>query len=216
MIGTTTRVFVIDEHELVRRGLIDLVATAPDLVVAGSAASLEEALTQLADDPPDVVLLEARLQGGGGVRACRELRSRHPEVRCLLIAAFDDDEALFNAVMAGAQGYVVKQTGGSYLLDGVRAVAAGQVLLDEPMTERLLARLRQAGQGDDGGRPLSDDEQQLVELVMSGRTDAQIAAATGWPGAEVGTRVAAVHAKLALRRPGGSAGEPTPWFHQEP
>ena len=126
-------------------------------------------------------------------------------MRCVLLAAFDDDEALFTAVMAGAQGYLLKQVGGTDLLDGIRAVAAGQTLLDRPVTERLLGRLRRSGQGDDGGPALDAGEQQLVELVTRGRTDAQIAAEAGTSETEVAAQVAAV---LRQARSDGGPGRP--------
>lgn len=198
---TTIRVFILDEHELVRRGLVDLVAAAPDMSVVGSAGSAEEALPQIAAGDPHVVLLDARLTDGAGLGVSRRIRSEHPDVRCLLLTSFDDDEALFAAVMAGAAGYLVKQVGGSSLLDGVRAAAAGGSLLDGAVTGRLLDRLRRSGQGDHRGASLDEHEQQVLGLVSRGRTDREIADELESSPVEVHRWVTAIYGKLALRGP---------------
>ncbi|SDT39999.1 two-component system, NarL family, response regulator DevR [Friedmanniella luteola] len=204
MNATTTRVFIVDGHELVRRGLVDLVAAEPDLDVVGSAGSAEAALPLIAASSPDVVLLDARLTEGAGLGVGRRIRSDHPDVPCVLLASFDDDEALFTAVMAGAAGYLVKQVGGSSLLDGVRTVAGGRPLLDGAVVERLLDRLRRSGQGDHRGGSLDDHEQQVLELVSRGSTDRQIAEKLDTSPAEVQVWVTSLHAKLALRSRGPS------------
>jgi two-component system response regulator DevR len=200
MNDTTTRVFVIGEHELVRAGLVDLLAAAPDLTVVGSADSAEDALPRIAATLPHVVLLDAGTTDGAGFGTGRRIRSALPEVRCLLLTSFDDDEALFTAVMTGASGYLVKQVGGSSLVDGVRVVAAGRSLLDGAVTGRLLDRLRRSGEGDHRGSSLDEREQQVLELVGRGSTDAEIAAELGSSAAEVQGWVTAIHAKLALHR----------------
>lgn len=185
-------VFVISEHELLRQGLVDLVTAAPDLLVAGAAATAEEGLPGIAASAPQVVLLDTQLPGCRGIADCRRVSARHPRVGCVLLTAFDDDEALFTAVMAGAAGYLVKQVGGSTFLDGIRAIAAGRQLLDTVVTGRLLDRLRHAA--------LDDYEQQLLELVSQGRTDAQIAEQLGRGEDEVRSDVIALSNKLAEHR----------------
>jgi two-component system response regulator DevR len=195
--AVTIRVFVLEGHELVRRALVDLVAAEPDLSVVGSADSAEKALPLIAAGSPHVVLLDARLADGGGLGVGRRIRSDHPEVHCVLLASFDDDEALFTAVMAGAAGYLMKQVGGSSLLDGVRAAAQGRSLLDGAVIARLLDRLRRSGQGEHRGGSLDGHDQQVLELVSRGSTDQQIAAELDGSPAEVRAWVAALHAKLA-------------------
>ena len=185
-------VFILGEHDLVREGLVDLVSAAPDMVVAGAAAGAEHGLPGIAADAAMVVLFDTELLDAGQVERCRRVSSRHPQVRCLLLTSFDDDEALFTAVMAGAAGYLVKQIGGSKLLDGIRAVAEGRSLLDAAVTGRLLNRLRQ---GD-----LDESEQQLLTLVSRGSTDVQIADELSRDEAEVRDDVIALCAKLARRR----------------
>ena len=216
MSGTTTRVFILDEHELVRRGLVDLVAAAPDLEVVGSAGDADEALPLIAASRPHVVLLDAPLTDGAGIEVGRRIRSAFPDVRCVLLTSFDDDEALFTAVMAGAAGYLVKQVGGTSLLDGVRAVAQGRPLLDGAVTERLLDRLRQSGQGDHRGASLDGREHRVLELISGGSTDGQIADALGSTPDEVRGWVSDLYGKLALRGGGPPSGPSLRLFDVDP
>jgi len=137
------RVFLLDDHELVRRGLRDLLETEDDLEVTGEASTAEEALRRLPAARPDVAVLDVRLPDGSGVEVCREIRSAHPDVHCLMLTSFADDEALFDAIMAGASGYVLKQVRGNELVEDIRRVAAGQSLLDPAVTARVLDRLDQ-------------------------------------------------------------------------
>ena len=204
MSETTIRVFILDEHELVRRGLVDLVAAAPDMAVVGSAGTAAEALPLIAAGRPQVVLLDAPLTDGAGIDVGRRIRSEHPDVRCVLLTSFDDDEALFTAVMAGGAGYLVKQVGGTSLLDGIRSVAQGRSLLDGAVTERLLDRLRQSGQGDHRGASLDDREHQVLELISRGCTDRQIAEELGSSPAQVRGWVTDLYGKLALRGRGAA------------
>ena len=136
------RVFILDDHELVRRGLADLLGSERDIEIVGEAATVAQALRRIPAVRPDVAVLDARLPDGSGIDVCREISSNHPEVRCVILTSYDDEEALFAAVMAGAAGYLLKQIGGSSLVDGIREVAAGRSLLDPVTTEALLARLR--------------------------------------------------------------------------
>src|ERR687897_2305028 len=136
------RVFLLDDHDIVRRGLMHVFEAQDDIEVVGEAATAEEGLSRIPPTRPDVALLDVRLPDGDGVEVCREIRSRHPEIQCLMLTSFADDEALFDAIMAGAAGYVLKQVRGSDLVDSVRRVASGQSLLDPTGTATLLDRLR--------------------------------------------------------------------------
>jgi DNA-binding NarL/FixJ family response regulator len=135
-------VFLLDDHEIVRRGLRDLLESEGDIEVVGEASTEAEAVRRVPALDPDVAVLDVRLQDGDGVSACREIRSHHPRTACLILTSFSDDEALFEAIMAGAAGYVLKQIRSTDLVDAVRRVASGQNLLDPAVTARVLERLR--------------------------------------------------------------------------
>jgi DNA-binding NarL/FixJ family response regulator len=170
------RVFLLDDHEVVRRGLRDLLEAEDDLVVVGEAGTAEEALRRVPPTRPDVAVLDVRLPDGDGVEVCRELRSSHPEVACLMLTSFADDEALFSAIMAGAAGYVLKQVRGADLVDAIRRVAAGESLLDPAVTARVLARLRAPVDPEDEGlAKLSEQERRILDLIAEGLTNRQIA-----------------------------------------
>jgi DNA-binding NarL/FixJ family response regulator len=171
----TIRVFLLDDHEVVRRGVREMLeAGGDDLVVAGEAGTADEALRRIPAVAPDVAVLDVRLPDGNGVEVCREIRSRHPEVRCLMLTSFADDEALFDSIMAGAAGYVLKQVRGSDLVDSVRRVAAGQSLLDPTVTAKVLERLRRGPEAEEGGVHLTDQERRLLDLLAEGLTNRQI------------------------------------------
>ena len=168
------RVFILDDHELVRRGLTDLLTTTDDLVIVGEAATAADALHRIPAAAPDVALLDARLPDGSGIDVCREIRSSYENVRCLILTSYDDDEALFAAVMAGASGYLLKQIGGNNLLEGIRQVAAGRSLLDPAVTEKLLDRLRNPVEPDPMVGKLTAREREILDLIAEGRTNRQI------------------------------------------
>jgi two-component system response regulator DevR len=168
------RVFILDDHELVRRGLTDLLTTTNDLTIVGEAATAADALHRIPAAAPDVALLDARLPDGSGIDVCREIRSCYPNVRCLILTSYDDDEALFAAVMAGASGYLLKQIGGNSLLEGIRQVAAGRSLLDPAVTEKLLDRLRNPVQRDPVAGSLTAREREILDLIADGYTNRQI------------------------------------------
>jgi two-component system response regulator DevR len=201
MSEATIGVFILGEHEGVRGGLAALVASAPDLRVVGSAGTVEEALPLIVGNTR-VVLLDVQPWDGAGVPVGRRVRGEHPDVRCILLTSFDDDDALFAAVMIGAVGYLVRRIGGDSLLDGIRAVAGGRTLLDGVVSERLRDRLGQSGQGDHRGANLDDHERQVLELISRGRTDQQIAEETQRSTAEVQRLVTGLHSKLTLPRQG--------------
>jgi DNA-binding NarL/FixJ family response regulator len=169
----TTRVFLLDDHELVRRGLRELLESEEEFLVVGEAGSAEEALTGIAATRPDIAVLDVRLPDGDGVEVCREIRSRHPNIQCLILTSFADDEALFAAIMAGASGYVLKQVRGTDLIDGIRRVAQGQSLLDPIVTARVLERLR-TRPDDDELATLTEQERKILDLIAEGLTNRQI------------------------------------------
>jgi DNA-binding NarL/FixJ family response regulator len=198
----TTRVFLLDDHEIVRRGLRDLLEAEDDLTVTGEASTADEALARIPSTRPDVAVLDVRLgEGGDGIEVCREIRSRHPEVRCLMLTSFADDEALFAAIMAGAAGYVLKQVRGTELIDAIRRVARGESLLDPTLTGRVLDRLRaKPSQDVDELAGLTDQERRILELIAEGHTNRQIAEAIFLAEKTVKNYVSNLLAKLGMSR----------------
>jgi two-component system response regulator DevR len=194
------RVFVLDDHEVVRRGLIDLVSAEPDLQVVTEAGTAAEALSRAAAARPDVAVLDVRLPDGTGVEVCREIRSDHPEIACLMLTSFSDDEALFEAIMAGASGYVLKQVRGNELVDAVRRIAAGQSLLDPTVTARVLERLRKGSEEDEQLSGLTDQERKLLMLLAEGKTNRQIGESMYLAEKTVKNYVSNVLAKLGMSR----------------
>ncbi len=150
------RVFLLDDHEVVRRGLKDLLEADGDIVVVGESGLALEAARRIPALRPHVAVLDGRLPDGSGIDVCREVRSAHPEIAALILTSYDDDEALFSAIRAGAAGYVLKQIRGNDLVDAVRRVAAGQSLLDPAVTARVLDRLRAGPEEDKALAPLTD------------------------------------------------------------
>jgi two-component system, NarL family, response regulator DevR len=169
------RVFLLDDHEVVRRGLRELLEAEDDLEVVGEAGSAEDAIARIPPTRPDVAVLDVRLPDGNGVEVCREIRSTHPEIQCLILTSFADDEALFQSIMAGAAGYVLKQIKGTDLVDAVRRVADGQSLLDPAVTSRVLERLRTPPETDERLARLTEQERKILDLIADGLTNRQIA-----------------------------------------
>lgn len=171
--GAMIRVFLLDDHEIVRRGVRDLLEAAGDIEVVGEAGTAREALHQLAAADVDVAVLDVRLPDGNGVEVCRDIRSARPEIHCLMLTSFADDEALLDAIVAGASGYVLKQIRSSDLVEAVRDVAAGKSLLDERAAEAARSRLR--GGEDERLRHLTEQERKILALLADGLTNRQIA-----------------------------------------
>ncbi|HEX7165543.1 MAG TPA: response regulator transcription factor [Acidimicrobiales bacterium] len=169
----TTRVFLLDDHEVVRRGLRELLEGDSDIEVVGEAGTAEEALTRIPPTRPDVAVLDVQLPDGNGVEVCREIRSRHPEISCLMLTSFSDDEALFSAIIAGASAYVLKQIRGDELVNAIRRVAAGDSLLDPGVTAKVLDRLR-AKPADDELAALTEQERRILDYISEGLTNRQI------------------------------------------
>jgi len=194
------RVFVLDDHEVVRRGLQELLESGGDITVVGESGLAAEATRRIPALRPHVALLDGRLPDGSGVDVCRDIRSRHPEIAVLILTSYDDDEALFAAIMAGASGYLLKQVGGTDLIDAVRRVAAGQSLLDPGVTHQVLERLRQGPPQDAALAPLTDQERRLLELIGEGLTNRQIGERMHLAEKTIKNYVSGLLAKLGLVR----------------
>ncbi|MFL6138734.1 MAG: response regulator [Frankiaceae bacterium] len=195
------RVFLLDDHEVVRRGIAELLSAEPDLEVVGEASTAAEAIARVPALRPDVAVLDVRLPDGNGVAVCREIRSRMPELGCLMLTSYADDEALFDAIMAGAAGYVLKQIRGADLVGAIRTVAAGQSLLDPKATARVLERLRAGAQAaDDPLAELTEQERRVLELIGEGLTNRQIGQRMHLAEKTVKNYVSHVLAKLGLER----------------
>jgi len=193
------RVFLLDDHEVVRRGLRELLEAEGDIDVVGEAGTAEEAYGRIPATTPDVAVLDVRLPDGDGVEVCREVRSRHPEIKCLMLTSFADDEALFSAIMAGASGYVLKQVRGTDLVDAVRRVGQGESLLDPTVTARVFERLR-AKPEEDELRVLTDQERRILDHIAEGLTNRQIGERMYLAEKTVKNYVSNVLAKLGMSR----------------
>ncbi len=169
------RILLVDDHEVVRQGIKALIDSQEDMTVVGEAATAEEGIRRVGYDEPDVVVLDVRLPDSSGVEACREIRSRFPEVRVLMLTSFADEEALMSAILAGAAGYVLKRVKGTELVEDIRRVGKGESLLDPEMTQRLFDRLRSGPRSDPLLGRLSDQEREIVFRIAEGKTNRQIA-----------------------------------------
>ncbi|KQV69575.1 LuxR family transcriptional regulator [Nocardioides sp. Root122] len=169
------RVYLLDDHEVVRRGIKELLEEHGDIVVVGESDSAREAVSRIPALRPDVAILDGRLPDGSGVEVCRDVRSIDPAIKGLILTSYDDDAALFAAIMAGASGYLLKQVHGTDLVDGVRRVARGQSLLDPAMTDRVLDRIRHGVQEDDELHDLTPQERRILELVGEGLSNRDVA-----------------------------------------
>ena len=196
----TIRVFLLDDHELVRRGIGDLLAGEEGIEVVGEASTLAEALARIPAARPDVAVLDARLPDGSGIDVCRDIRSAMPQVRCLILTSYDDDDAIFAAVMAGASGYLLKEIRGSSLVDAIRQIAAGRSLLDPGVTERLLIRIRQGERVDERLASLSAREREILDLIAEGLTNKQIGERLFLAEKTVKNHVSGLLAKLGMQR----------------
>ncbi|MEV8070651.1 response regulator transcription factor [Streptomyces sp. NPDC085995] len=200
---TPIRVFLLDDHEVVRRGVHDLLNDEADIEVVGEAGTVEQALVRVPALRPDVAVLDVRLSDGDGVTVCRELRSRLPELACLMLTSFDDEEALLDSIMAGASGYVLKQIQGSDLVSAVRTVARGQSLLDPSATTKLMARLRGGQQQEeqpDALPGLTEREREILALIGEGLTNRQIGQRLYLAEKTVKNHISRLLAKLGVER----------------
>ncbi|MEV4451636.1 MULTISPECIES: response regulator [Streptomyces] len=198
------RVFLLDDHEVVRRGLTDLLDAEPDISVVGDAGSVEHALVRGPALRPDVAVLDVRLPDGDGISVCRELRSQMPELACLMLTSFDDEEALLDAIMAGASGYVLKQIKGSDLVSAVRTVASGQSMLDPTTTARLMRSLRADPTESPTLAPelagLSPRERDILALIGDGLTNREIGKKLYLSEKTVKNHISRLLAKLGVQR----------------
>ncbi|MEU2314249.1 response regulator [Streptomyces albidoflavus] len=195
-------VFLLDDHEMVRRGVHEMLSTEDDIEVVGEAGTAAEALARIPATRPDVAVLDVRLPDGSGVEVCREVRSRDESVKCLMLTSYADDEALFDAIMAGASGYVLKAIRGADLLDAVRQVAAGRSLLDPAATARVLERLRGHGTPGDDDRlsGLTEQERRILDLIGEGLTNRAIGERLHLAEKTIKNYVSALLAKLGMER----------------
>ena len=196
--GRSIRVYLLDDHEIVRRGIRELLEAEPDIEVIGEAGLVREAAAQIPALRPDVAILDGRLPDGSGIDVCRDIRSQNPEVAALILTSYDDDEALFAAIMAGAAGYVLKQVRGQDLVEMVRRAAAGQSTLDPHVTARVLERIRSGPPVDPAAERLTAQEQRILGLIGHGLTNRQIAAEMFLAEKTVKNYVSSLLAKLDL------------------
>jgi DNA-binding NarL/FixJ family response regulator len=194
------RVFLLDDHEVVRRGVADMLQAEGDVEVVGESASAAEATRRIPALRPDVAILDARLPDGSGIDVCRDIRSIDPTIKGLILTSYEDDEALFAAIMAGAAGYVLKQIRGTDLVDTVRRVAAGQSLLDPAVTQRVLERIRHPVEEPKELRSLTEQERRILEHIAEGRTNREIASKMFLAEKTVKNYVSSLLAKLGLER----------------
>ena len=194
------KVFLVDDHEVVRRGLIDLLSADPELEVVGEAGSVAQAMARIQALAPDVAVLDVRLPDGNGIELCRDLLSRLPDLRCLMLTSFTSDEAMLDAILAGASGYVVKDIKGMELAQAIKDVGAGRSLLDNRAAAALMAKLRGAAEHSDPLSGLSDQEGVLLDLLGEGLTNKQIAARMFLAEKTVKNYVSRLLAKLGMER----------------
>jgi two-component system response regulator DevR len=194
------KVFLVDDHEVVRRGLIDLLGTDPELDVVGEAGSAAEAMARIPAAKPDVAVLDVRLPDGNGIELCRDLLSRMPDLRCLILTSYTSDEAMLDAILAGASGYVVKDIKGMELARAVKDVGAGRSLLDNRAAAALMAKLRGTTDKPDPLSGLTDQERTLLGLLSEGLTNKQIADRMFLAEKTVKNYVSRLLAKLGMER----------------
>jgi DNA-binding NarL/FixJ family response regulator len=192
------RIFLLDDHEVVRRGIRELLETEPGFEVVGESGSAVEAARRIPALRPDVAILDGRLPDGSGIDVCRDVRSQDPSIAALILTSYDDDDALFAAIMAGAAGYVLKQVRGDDLIDMIRRVAAGQSTLDPSVTAQVLERLRNGPPVDKELAALTEQEQRILELIGKGLTNRQIAGQLYLAEKTVKNYVSSLLAKLGL------------------
>lgn len=198
---TKVRVFLLDDHEVVRRGLKELLESDGSIEVVGEAATVAQANARIPAVRPDVAILDARLPDGSGIEVCRQVRSADPSIRAIILTSFDDDDALFSAIMAGAAGYILKQVSGDDLVSAVHKVAQGAALLDPQVTEKVMTRLRQGDQNEPAElKSLSPQERRILDLVAEGLTNRQIGEELFLAEKTVKNYMSSILSKLGLER----------------
>ncbi|MDP9233979.1 MAG: response regulator transcription factor [Actinomycetota bacterium] len=196
------RVMLVDDHEVVRQGLRSLLEAENDIDVVAEADSAANAVSLAGVHEPDVVVMDVRMPGGSGVEACRAIRDRHPDAQVIMLTSFSDDEALFNSIMAGAAGFVLKQIRGHDLVEAIRTVGTGRSLLDPDVTQRVLERLRKAAFDDKDPKlaRLSPQEERILDMVADGLTNREIAARIHLSDKTVKNYVSTILQKLEVTR----------------
>jgi len=198
--GRKVRVYLLDDHEIVRRGLRELLENDGRIEVVGESGLAEEATRRIPALRPDVAVLDGRLPDGSGIDVCRDVRSVDPSIACLILTSYDDDEALFHAIMAGAAGYVLKQIRGNELVDAILRVAQGQSLLDPQVTARVLERLRGSQEEDSALSGLTEQERRVLMHIADGLTNRQIGKEMFLAEKTVKNYVSSILAKLGMER----------------
>jgi len=195
------RVLIVDDHEVVREGLRSLLRRRPQLQVVGEADSVATAVAEAARTWPDVVVMDVRLPDGSGVEACRDIRAERPDTKVIMLTSYGDDEAVFASIMAGAAGYLLKQTHGQALVDAIERTVKGESLLDPAVTQRVLERVRAGGAAkDDDLALLSEQERKILDLIAEGMTNKEIAQEVFLSDKTVKNYVSSILSKLNLRR----------------
>ena len=194
------RILIVDDHDVVREGLRTLIQKRTEFGVVGEAASVASAIAEAKRSRPDVIIMDVRLPDGSGVEACREVRAARPETKVLMLTSYADDEAVLASIMAGASGYLLKQTRSQELVDAIRRIARGESLLDPGVTSHVLERLRSGSQPDDDLAVLSEQEQRILDLIAEGKTNKEIAQEVYLSDKTVKNYVSSILSKLNLRR----------------
>lgn len=192
---------LVDDHEIVRTGLRTLLERKDGFSIVGEAGSVAEAISTAASCQPDVIVMDIRLPDGSGVEATREIRGERPDTKVIMLTSYADDEAIYGSIMAGASGYLLKQTRGQNLAEAIARVAAGESLLDPAVTDKVLARMRTLARGEpDELAPLSDQERKILALIAEGKTNREIATEIFLSDKTVKNYVSSILSKLNLRR----------------
>ena len=196
----TARILIVDDHDVVREGLRALLKRRTEFAVAGEADTVASAVEEARRIKPDIVIMDVRLPDGSGIEACREIREEHPDTRVLILTSYADDEAVMASILAGASGYLLKQTRGGALIDALERVARGESLLDPTITSRVLERLRSGDRADDELALLSQQERKILNLIAEGKTNKEIAQDVFLSDKTVKNYVSSILSKLNLRR----------------
>jgi DNA-binding NarL/FixJ family response regulator len=194
------RVFLVDDHELVRRGITALLNAESDIEVVGEAGTAAQARVRLRATSPDIAVLDVRLPDGSGIDVCREIRSENPAIRCLILTGYDDDEAIYAAVLAGASGYVIKDVHGSGLIDSLRRVFAGESLIDPSLSKRVVERINESHRSDPRLQSLTSREREILPLIAEGLTNREIGVRLALAEKTVKNYISGLLSKLGLQR----------------
>lgn len=202
MLEPTIRLMLVDDHEIVRQGLRSLIERRKHISVVGEAGSVEEAVRLAAEVLPSVIVMDVRLPDGTGIEACRDIRADNPGIRVLMLTSYADDDAVYAAIVAGASGYLLKQTRGQDLLNAIEAVARGESLLDPSVTSSVLTRMRELATGGhkDKLSELSEQERKILGLIADGKTNREIAAIVFLSEKTVKNYVSTILSKLGMER----------------